>query len=119
MKYQRQQLQIGKLYYYIFQKNRSDNSDKLVEQPTDNPNRIPDFLIKCSIHNTVCRVQDPFIGDLIVEKSDLAIRSIELQLVRVEIITGEIMKYSRKGYVIYLSIIIYPNAYIYTNAYVY
>ena len=50
--------------------------------------RIPDFVIKGCIKNSVCRPQDPFIGDIIVEKSDLAIRSIELQLMRVEIITG-------------------------------
>ena len=79
-----------------------DKRDQLVEQTTEDPKSIPDFMIKCNIQNTVCRVQDPFIGELIVEKSDLAIRSIELQLVRVEIITGKINKFSKKLY-LYLS----------------
>ena len=60
--------------------------------PTAQSNRIPDFVVKGNIQNTLCRVQDPFIGELIVEKSDLEIRSIELQLVRVEIITGKLIK---------------------------
>ena len=38
---------------------------------------------------TVCSVQQPLVGEIIVEKSDRPIRSIELQLVRVEIVTGE------------------------------
>lgn len=50
---------------------------------------MPDFMIKGCIKNTVCRPQDPFVGDITVEKSDLDIRSIELQLMRIEIITGE------------------------------
>ena len=45
-------------------------------------------MIKGCIKNTVCRPQDPFVGDITVEKSDLDIRSIELQLMRIEIITG-------------------------------
>ena len=51
-------------------------------------NQIPDFLIKGVIKQTVCRVQDPLIGHITVEKSVLAIKSIELQLIRVEIVTG-------------------------------
>ena len=46
-------------------------------------------MIRGHIKNTLCRPQDPFVGDIVVEKSDLNIRSIELQLMRVEIITGE------------------------------
>ena len=49
---------------------------------------IPDFMVKVGILNTRGRVQDPFEGELIVERSDLSINSIELQLTRVEIITG-------------------------------
>ena len=49
---------------------------------------IPDFMVKVGILNTRGRVQDPFVGELIVERSDLSINSIELQLTRVEIITG-------------------------------
>ena len=46
-------------------------------------------MIKGCIKKTVCRPQDPFVGDITVEKSDLDIRSIELQLMRIEIITGK------------------------------
>ena len=49
---------------------------------------IPDFKVKVGILNTRGRVQDPFVGELIVERSDLSINSIELQLTRIEIITG-------------------------------
>ena len=49
---------------------------------------IPDFMVKVGIFNTRGRVQDPFVGELIVERSDLSINSIELQLTRIEIITG-------------------------------
>merc|ERR1712080_111956 len=47
-------------------------------------------MVKVGILNTRGRVQDPFIGELIVERSDLSINSIELQLTRIEIITGGI-----------------------------
>ena len=49
---------------------------------------IPDFTVKVGILNTRGRVQGPFVGELIVERSDLSINSIELQLTRIEIITG-------------------------------
>ena len=49
---------------------------------------IPDFTVKVGILNTRGRVQDPFVGEMIVERSDRSINSIELQLTRVEIITG-------------------------------
>ena len=49
---------------------------------------IPDFMVKVGILNTRGRVQDPFVGELIIERSDLSINSIELQLTRIEIITG-------------------------------
>ena len=49
---------------------------------------IPDFKVRVGILTTRGRVQDPFVGEMIVEQSDLSINSIELQLTRVEIITG-------------------------------
>ena len=49
---------------------------------------IPDFMVKVGMLNTRGRVKDPFVGELIVERSDLSINSIELQLTRIEIITG-------------------------------
>ena len=69
----------------IFQRNRITVHENLAEDM----NIIPDFMIKGNITNTVCRVQEPFIGEIVVEKSDREIRSIELQLIRVEIITGK------------------------------
>ena len=69
----------------IFRRNRITVHENLAEDM----NIIPDFMIKGNITNTVCRVQEPFIGEIVVEKSDREIRSIELQLIRVEIITGK------------------------------
>ena len=60
---------------------------------------IPDFMVKVGILNIRGRVQDPFVGEMIVERSDLSINSIELQLTRIEIITG--------GRVIYYLLVMY------------
>ncbi|XP_075548168.1 vacuolar protein sorting-associated protein 26C isoform X2 [Dermacentor variabilis] len=46
--------------------------------------RVPRFLIKGRIDSTCCCITKPFTGVLSVENCDSAIRSIELQLVRVE-----------------------------------
>ena len=59
-----------------------------VESSSVLPDSIPDFMVKVAILNTRERVQDPVVGELIVERSDLSINSIELQLTRIEIITG-------------------------------
>ena len=59
-----------------------------VESSSEMLEGIPDFMVKVGILNTRGRVQDPFVGELIVERSDLSINSIELQLTRIEIITG-------------------------------
>ena len=73
----------------LSQKKRlSKNKDSDFDQ-TEAEKYIPDFIVKGNIKNTVCRPQDPFTGDIVVEKSELDIRSIELQLMRVEIITGK------------------------------
>ena len=58
------------------------------ESSSEMPDGIPDFMVKVGILNIRGRVQDPFVGEMIVERSDLSINSIELQLTRVEIITG-------------------------------
>nr|XP_037278696.1 vacuolar protein sorting-associated protein 26C-like isoform X1 [Rhipicephalus microplus] len=46
--------------------------------------RVPRFLIKGRIDSTCCCITKPFTGVISVESCDSAIRSIELQLVRVE-----------------------------------
>ncbi|KAI1296876.1 hypothetical protein HDE_05219 [Halotydeus destructor] len=46
--------------------------------------QIPRFKVHGSLDGTICRVSDPFTGELIVDYCDVPIRSIELQLVRVE-----------------------------------
>ncbi len=45
---------------------------------------IPDFLVTGKIDNVHCCITHPFSGELMVERSSATIRSIELQLVRVE-----------------------------------
>uniref|UniRef100_A0A8D2DFU0 Vacuolar protein sorting-associated protein 26C n=1 Tax=Sciurus vulgaris TaxID=55149 RepID=A0A8D2DFU0_SCIVU len=45
---------------------------------------LPKFLIRGHLNSTTCVITQPLTGELVVEHSDAAIRSIELQLVRVE-----------------------------------
>lgn len=45
---------------------------------------MPNFVIKGRIDSTVCNIMHPFTGELCIEKCDSPIRSVELQLVRVE-----------------------------------
>lgn len=45
---------------------------------------IPKFLITGSLHRTVCNLTAPFTGDITVVEAATAIKSLELQLVRVE-----------------------------------
>ncbi len=46
--------------------------------------KVPDFLVKGKIDSVNCCITQPFSGEMVVEKSSAPIRSIELQLVRVE-----------------------------------
>ncbi len=46
--------------------------------------RVPDFLVRGKIDTVNCSITKPFCGELVVERSAAIIRSIELQLVRVE-----------------------------------
>lgn len=46
--------------------------------------QIPKFSIRGHIDNASCNILKPFTGELVVENSEVAIKSIELQLVRVE-----------------------------------
>jgi len=45
---------------------------------------IPNFRITGKLTTATCHIMKPFTGELVVEDSDAAIKSIELQLVRVE-----------------------------------
>ena len=49
-----------------------------------NRGNVPDFLISGKIDSVNCCITKPFCGELVVERSSAPIRSIELQLVRVE-----------------------------------
>lgn len=46
--------------------------------------RIPRFLVTGMLDSTVCCITKPFTGELVVEHCEVDIKSIELQLVRVE-----------------------------------
>ena len=45
---------------------------------------LPKFLIRGHLDATNCVITQPLTGELVVESSEVAIKSIELQLVRVE-----------------------------------
>ncbi|XP_069492190.1 vacuolar protein sorting-associated protein 26C isoform X4 [Ambystoma mexicanum] len=45
---------------------------------------LPRFLIRGHLNSTNCIIMQPLTGELVVESSEVAIKSIELQLVRVE-----------------------------------
>ena len=71
-------------------------SDKGEDKPVDftitpqslenvkNRANVPDFLVRGRIDTVNCSITKPFVGEVVVEKSAAIIRSIELQLVRVE-----------------------------------
>ena len=46
--------------------------------------KVPDFLVRGKIDSVNCCITQPFSGEVVVERSSAPIRSIELQLVRVE-----------------------------------
>jgi hypothetical protein len=46
--------------------------------------RIPRFKVLGQLDNSTCRLADPFLGELVVDYCEAPIRSVELQLVRVE-----------------------------------
>lgn len=46
--------------------------------------KVPKFRISGRLDSTLCKITEPFTGELCVEHCDAVIRSIELQLVRVE-----------------------------------
>lgn len=47
-------------------------------------NRIPNFIISGKLTTATCVITRPFTGELIIEEADAIIKSVEVQLVRVE-----------------------------------
>jgi len=72
------------------------SNEKVVEKPVDftsspsslenvrKQSSVPDFLIRGKVESVNCSINQPFAGEIVVDKSSIPIRSIELQLVRVE-----------------------------------
>ncbi|RHY11461.1 hypothetical protein DYB36_003008 [Aphanomyces astaci] len=58
--------------------------DKLENARLSTPRNIPTFHIKGNIHRTNCPVNLPFTGEIVVEAASAPLKSIELQLIRVE-----------------------------------
>jgi hypothetical protein len=50
---------------------------------------IPKFSISGKVHRTKCPINQPFTGEYCIEKADAPIKSVELQLVRVETVNAE------------------------------
>lgn len=59
-------------------------SPQSLENVKERRSSVPDFLIKGKIDTVNCCITRPFMGELTVVRSSATIRSIELQLVRVE-----------------------------------
>ncbi|XP_071184774.1 vacuolar protein sorting-associated protein 26C isoform X2 [Salvelinus alpinus] len=53
---------------------------------------LPKFLIRGHLDATNCVITKPLTGELVVESSDVAIKSIELQLVRVETCARQLLR---------------------------
>eukprot|EP00003_Mantamonas_plastica_P027924 TRINITY_DN6136_c0_g1_i3.p1 TRINITY_DN6136_c0_g1~~TRINITY_DN6136_c0_g1_i3.p1 ORF type:complete len:309 (+),score=67.31 TRINITY_DN6136_c0_g1_i3:38-928(+) len=91
----------------MFSKDLEDNTEFLVEIPLgeepeseeikfeispkslenvseDNISKIPDFKISGCLDSGLCAITEPLTGEVVVEYSEATIKSIELQLVRVE-----------------------------------
>jgi len=58
--------------------------DSLQNVKDSSKSKIPKFLFEGSLDHTACSITRPFLGELIIKQCDVDIKSIELQLVRVE-----------------------------------
>jgi len=70
-----------------FEKNKVQfaiTPEKLKNVQKKNVQHIPKFKVSGYFTSGVCNVEEPFLGEIIVEESDQEIKSIELQFVRVE-----------------------------------
>ena len=59
----------------------------LLPDNIENPGRvgkIPHFMIDLSLRSEVCQIDDDFMGYIVIKEADQAIKSIDLQLIRVE-----------------------------------
>lgn len=59
-------------------------------------NQIPRFSVRGKLDSSECCITKPFTGEIVVEKSDAIIKSIELQLLRVETV-GSAEGYSQEA----------------------
>lgn len=57
---------------------------------------IPRFSIRGKLDSSVCCVTKPMTGEIVIERADTPIRSVELQLVRVETV-GCAEGYAKEG----------------------
>lgn len=58
--------------------------DSLENVPSKILSTIPKFVLAGKIHRTICSITNPLTGDLLIENSEAPIRTIDLQLIRVE-----------------------------------
>lgn len=58
--------------------------DHLQNVKQSSRSRVPDFLFEGTLDRIICNVNQPFTGSLVIKKCAAEIKSIELQLVRVE-----------------------------------
>ena len=58
--------------------------------------QVPSFRVIGKLDSSICRIHDPFTGEMCIESCDAKIRSVELQLVRVET-CGCAEGYAREG----------------------
>lgn len=65
-------------------------------QNVKDKNQIPRFSVRGKLDSSECCITKPFTGEIVVEKSDSIIKTIELQLLRVETI-GSTEGYSREA----------------------
>lgn len=61
-----------------------------------NKNKVPRFTVRGKLDSSTCCITKPFSGEVVVERSEAVIRSIELQLLRVETV-GSADGYSQEA----------------------
>lgn len=59
-------------------------SPETISTPSKKDTQIPNYLIKGELDTNICDITKPFMGNVCVKSSDLPVKSIEIQLVRVE-----------------------------------
>eukprot|EP00038_Savillea_parva_P018652 m.24781 g.24781 ORF g.24781 m.24781 type:complete len:296 (-) comp4188_c0_seq1:77-964(-) len=83
---------INKSIEFIVEASKTNESGKQVDftiSPASLENlkdraAVPDFSVEGKLHTSVCSITKPFTGEITLLKSEAPIKSIELQLVRVE-----------------------------------